>query len=56
MRRVKIERAKQLLADTDGLMPRIANQCEFERAEVFFRAFRRQVGVSPSVFRKRARH
>ncbi len=55
IRRVKIEKAKQLLADTDRSLNGIAAACGFEHPEVLTRVFRRQEGVTPSSFRKRIR-
>ena len=55
IRRVRIEKAKQLLADSDRSMNTIAAACGFEHPEVLTRVFRRQEGITPSSFRKQIR-
>ncbi len=55
IRRVRVEKAKRLLADSDRPMAGIAAACGFEHPEVLARVFRRQEGITPSVFRKRVR-
>lgn len=55
IRRVRVEHAKRLLADTDRSMNRIAADCGFEHPEVLTRVFRRQEGITPSTFRKQLR-
>jgi LacI family transcriptional regulator len=53
IRRVRVERAVQLLCDTSWAMPRVARTAGFERPELLTRAFRRELGTTPSMFRKR---
>lgn len=55
IRRVRIEKAKRLLADSNQSMRAIAAACGFEYPEVLTRIFRRQEGVTPSTFRKQIR-
>ncbi|MDC0936151.1 helix-turn-helix transcriptional regulator, partial [Pirellulales bacterium] len=55
IRRVRIEKAKRLLADSDRSLNGIAAACGFEHPEVLTRVFRRQEGETPSSFRKRTR-
>lgn len=52
IRRVRVERAVQLLCDTSWAMPRVATAAGFERPELLTRAFRRELGTTPSEFRK----
>lgn len=51
IRRVRVDHAVQLLCDTSWSMPRIATAAGFERAELLTRAFRRELGMTPSEFR-----
>jgi LacI family transcriptional regulator len=53
IRRVRIERVKQLLAETKLPLARIAQQCGFHHAEVMTRVFRRFEGLTPSAYRSR---
>jgi LacI family transcriptional regulator len=53
VRRVRIDRAVQMLCDTSWSMPRIASAVGFVRPELLTRAFRRELGTTPSEFRKR---
>ena len=55
IRRVRVEKAKRLLADSDRSMSAIATACGFEHPEVLTRVFRRQEGITPSTFRKQIR-
>lgn len=55
IRRVRVERAKKLLADTDHAMSQVAAECGFEHSEVFARVFHRHVGVTPTAYRNRVR-
>jgi LacI family transcriptional regulator len=52
VRRVRVDRAAQLLCDTSWSMPKIAVSCGFDRPELLARAFRKELGMSPSEFRK----
>jgi AraC-like DNA-binding protein len=49
---LRIERAQQLLANTDDKVESIARQVGFEDASVFSRAFKRWVGRSPKAYRE----
>jgi len=52
IRRARVDHAAQLLCDTLWAMPRIAAACGFERPELLTRAFRRELMVTPSEFRR----
>ena len=53
IRRIRVDRAVQLLCDTSWSMPRIATAVGFDRPELLTRAFRRELSTTPSEFRKR---
>ncbi|MEX0611026.1 MAG: DNA-binding transcriptional regulator [Pirellulales bacterium] len=53
IRRIRVDRAVQMLCDTSWSMPRIAAAVGFVRPELLTRAFRRELGTTPSEFRKR---
>jgi LacI family transcriptional regulator len=53
IRRVRVERAVQMLCDTSWAMPRIARAVGFERPELLTRAFRRELAITPSEFRRK---
>jgi LacI family transcriptional regulator len=53
--RVRVERAKQLLAETGLTIAEIAAQVGFATASYLCQVFRRHVGVSPAEFRGTAR-
>jgi LacI family transcriptional regulator len=55
IRRVHIERAKQLLADSKLSMPEIARRSGFKSSPGLSVAFRRETGTTPSKFRRRHR-
>lgn len=55
IRRVHLERAKQLLADTDLPVPEVAAASGFASREYLAWAFRRATGLTPRQFRQRAR-
>lgn len=48
----KIQRAKELLTDTDYSISEIAEYCGFSNIYYFSNRFKKQVGVSPNMFRK----
>jgi AraC-like DNA-binding protein len=50
----RLRRAAALLLDTSHSVTRIAYDVGFEDLSNFVRTFHREVGCSPSVFRKRA--
>jgi LacI family transcriptional regulator len=56
IRRIRVDRAVQMLCDTSWSMPRIASAVGFARPELLTRAFRRELGMTPSEFRKRHLH
>ncbi len=49
----RIEKAKQLLAETDTLITRIAEMVGYGSKTSFYLAFKRQVGMSPTEYRQR---
>ncbi|MFG0256265.1 MAG: substrate-binding domain-containing protein [Rhodopirellula sp. JB053] len=53
--RVRLERAKTLLLQTDYGLDRIASMTAYSKAPHLITAFRRQTGMTPAVFRKRHR-
>jgi LacI family transcriptional regulator len=50
--RVRIERAKLLLAETELAVPLVGERCGFNYPERFTIAFRRSVGLTPMAFRR----
>jgi len=55
IRRVRIDRAMQLLRDTDLDMPTIAEQCGFSSQARFATVFRQESNSTPTGYRKRLR-
>lgn len=55
IRAVQLRRARQLLAETDHAMHRIAELVGFEHSEYFNVAFKREFGQTPGQFRQQAR-
>jgi LacI family transcriptional regulator len=55
IRAVQLGRAKQLLAETSHAIHRIAQLVGFEYPEYFNVVFKREVGLSPGEYRRRAR-
>lgn len=53
IRRVRVEKAVEMLCDTDWSVTKIAASCGFDRPELLTRAFRRELKTTPSEFRKR---
>lgn len=53
IRRIRIEKAEELLATTDLSVTQIAAQCGFEGSSRFSLFFRKRMGLSPSEYRKR---
>jgi len=53
IRRMRIQRAKQLLRDTDLSIPKVATAAGFREPATMSRTFRRELGETPSEFRKR---
>ncbi|WP_233903379.1 XylR family transcriptional regulator [Stieleria maiorica] len=56
IQRVRMNRAKELLRDTDLTVPQIANLLGFEHSEYLGAAFKREVGVSPGDYRRNSSH
>jgi LacI family transcriptional regulator len=54
VRRARVELARRLLTTTALALPEIAKQCGFTNAALLSVAFRREVGVPPGVYRRRA--
>lgn len=55
IRRVKVERARKLLANGNDSLEAVATACGFSYAEVMTRVFRRETGMTPSDYRRRFR-
>lgn len=55
VRRLRVEHAKRLLAQTERTVLSIAFECGFEDLSTFYRAFKREVGQSPNQWRSAAR-
>jgi LacI family transcriptional regulator len=53
--RVRLERAKRLLAETDAPLKTIADRCGFSRPEILAKVFRRVEGAPPGSFRRERR-
>lgn len=54
IRRVRVERAKELLAATDLAMPAIARRCGFSSPQRLAIVFRHLTGVAPTAFRRQS--
>jgi AraC-like DNA-binding protein len=52
---VKVERVRRLLAAGDEPLEDVAATCGFDYAEVITRMFRREMGMTPSAYRRRFR-
>lgn len=55
IRQVHLQRAMELLARTDWPIPEVASHSGFLHAEVMTRAFRRELGCSPTEYRRHSR-
>jgi len=53
--RVRIEKAKQLLLDTELALPEVAAECGFAQAHHLGLMFRRQTGLTPGAYRRAMR-
>lgn len=53
LHRIRIERAKKLLSDTNEKMDAVAEMCGYENGNSFWVAFKRSTGVSPKEYQKR---
>jgi LacI family transcriptional regulator len=56
IRRLHVDKAKQLLANSELPMQTIADRCGFSSQYQFSRAFRREVGTTPTAYRAEVRH
>jgi LacI family transcriptional regulator len=56
IRRLHVDKAKQLLANSELPMQTIAERCGFSSQYQFSRAFRREVGRTPTAYRAGVRH
>ena len=54
IRRIRLERTKQLLAETDMPVPQVASSSGFGSREYLDHAFKQATGLTPCEFRKRA--
>lgn len=52
VRRLRVERARQLLLETNLPMPPIAERCGFATPQLFTNVFHRQTGKSPTAYRR----
>ena len=53
VRRLRVERARSLLSDSDLSLVDIAARTGLGDPSTLFRTFQREVGVSPAVYRRR---
>jgi transcriptional regulator GlxA family with amidase domain len=53
LRRIRIERSKELLAGGDANLSAVAQQCGYRSLNSFWVAFRRVTGMSPGKYRSR---
>lgn len=56
IRNIRISQAKELLTNTDMSIKEIAFECGFKNADYFCVAFRKNVGMSATEYRKRTRY
>lgn len=52
VRRLRIEHAKRLLRSTERTVLSVAFECGFDDLSTFYRAFKRETGVSPNTWRE----
>jgi LacI family transcriptional regulator len=52
LHRIRIERAKKLLSDSEEKMDSIAEMCGYENGNSFWVAFKRATGISPKQYQK----
>jgi LacI family transcriptional regulator len=52
IRRLRLQRAKRLLADPSLTIAQVAGACGFARAQLFSTVFRREIGMTPSEYRE----
>ncbi|NJD03123.1 MAG: helix-turn-helix transcriptional regulator [Ruminiclostridium sp.] len=55
IQKLRLERAKELLSNTDYTLPHIADEVGYNDASVFYKAFRKQMGVAPGEWRYKSR-
>lgn len=55
IRRVRLDRAKRLLMETDLTLPRVAEACGFAEPSSLARTFRKVFGMSPTSYRHQYR-
>ena len=55
IQQIRIERAKNLLAETDLSVAGVAEALGFSSSNYMIRLFRRKVGISPTAYRSRLR-
>lgn len=55
LHRVLVDRAKDLLANTDLAIPAVADRCGYARPNHFSTMFRKQTGQSPTAYRRQTR-
>ncbi len=53
LRRLRIERAKQMLMERPDTISQIATRCGFNHTEVLIRTFKAHVGMTPTQYRRR---
>jgi LacI family transcriptional regulator len=53
--RVQMERAKHLLAETEGTLSAIAQKCGFSQPRYFIQVFHARIGLPPGAYRKKIR-
>jgi LacI family transcriptional regulator len=52
LHRIRIERAKKLLSDSDAKLDAVAEQCGYQSGNSFWVAFKQTTGVSPKQYQK----
>lgn len=50
----KIEKAKEILSETSCTVSQVAAMCGYDNEEHFMRQFKKQVGVTPTAYRKKS--
>ena len=54
LQRIRLERAKQMLANTDKKMDDIAKLCGYQSGNSFWVAFKQATGMSPKQYQKQS--
>jgi AraC-like DNA-binding protein/mannose-6-phosphate isomerase-like protein (cupin superfamily) len=54
IRRLKIHHARSIMLTTDLTLQEIAERCGYDSIYTFSRTFRNEIGISPSLYRKKA--